>query len=142
MQTPLTNPSCSCGHRGREKYSYLHGLYVYDVDRAKEIVRDGRAAVPIAEESVRQCVEEAHLNDVHLGHVEPTMPGIIAIFTCHTEDDELLRTHLLIDGHHRAARCLQLGQPFQAYLLSEEESAAILLQKPPGRLRRQDLRGE
>ena len=130
MENDPPNTSCSCGRRGREKYSYLGGLYVYDVDRANEIVRDGRAAVPIAERSVRESVEECHLNEAHLWHVDPSLPGIIAIFTCHTEDGEFLRTHLMIDGHHRAARCIKLGLPFHAYLLSEEESESILLEKP------------
>ncbi len=142
MQPPPVSPSCSCGLRSREKYTYLGGLYVYDVDRANEIVRDGRAAVPIAEESVRESVGESQINAAHLWHVHPALPGIIAIFTCHTEDGEFLRTHLMIDGHHRAARCLQLGRPFHAYLLSEEESRATLLKKLDRPLRRADLRAE
>jgi SAM-dependent methyltransferase len=46
-----------------------------------------------------------------------------------------MQGHRLIDGHHRAARCLEEGTPFVAYLLSEEESRAVLLRSPdPARL--------
>ena len=124
--------------RGPETFRYLKGLYVYDVDRANVLVADGRAAVEIATESVRQCIEEAELREEHIAQVDTAVPGIVAILVCATEEG-VLRTHVLIDGHHRAARCLQLGVPFRAYLLSEQESEQVLLCKPAGVLRRSDL---
>jgi hypothetical protein len=141
MEKQANNDSCPCGQeqRGPETFWYLNHLYLYDVDRANAIVRDGRKAVELAADSVRQCVEEAHLNKAHVGHVDPSLPGVVAMFQCLTEDGESLRTHVLIDGHHRAARCLQLGMPFRAYLLSDEESEQVLLRKPTGVLRRADL---
>jgi hypothetical protein len=139
MNDKSLNCPCAAGPRGPETYAYLNRLYVYDVDRANEIVRDGRAAAAISEESVRQCVDEAQIHPEHVGHVDPALPGIVALFSCLTEDGEFLRTHVLIDGHHRAARCLQLGREFHAYLLSEAESEQILLRKPEGVLHRDDL---
>jgi hypothetical protein len=130
--------SCDCGPRRPETFRHLKGLYVYDVDRANALVADGRTAVEIAVESVRQCVDEAVLNEAHLAHVDPSVPGIVAILNCATEDG-VLRTHVMIDGHHRAARCLQLGTAFRAYLLSEQESEQVLLHKPVGILRRNDI---
>jgi hypothetical protein len=141
MEDKPSNGSCPCGRepRGPETFWYLNHLYLYDVDRAGAIVRDGRAAVELTVDSVRQCVAEAHLNEMHVGHVDPSVPGIVAIFRCVTEDGESLRTQVLIDGHHRAARCLQLGVPFRAHLLSAEESERVLLRKPAGVLRRADM---
>jgi hypothetical protein len=37
---------------------------------------------------------------------------------------------VLIDGNHRAARCLRDGLPFRAHLLTEAESEAVLLRSP------------
>jgi hypothetical protein len=63
-------------------------------------------------------------------HVDPQYPGIIT-FVWQTDTDGVThRGHLLIDGNHRAARCLRDDRPFFAYLLTEEESRAILLKSP------------
>jgi len=62
-------------------------------------------------------------------------PGIISyVFHC-TDSGEAVTAQLLIDGHHRAARCVRDRLPFFAYLLTEEESQAILVRSPakPGR---------
>jgi hypothetical protein len=37
---------------------------------------------------------------------------------------------VFIDGHHRAARALQLDQPFFVHVLSEDESRQIVLRSP------------
>ena len=40
--------------------------------------------------------------------------------------------HRLIDGHHRAAHCRELGIPYYVYILSEKESIEILSRAPKG----------
>src|SRR5437588_8934695 len=106
------------------------GLYEYDVDRACTLVRDGREPVELDEDSARSSVDESELDECHLPHVNPDIPGVIAHVRYATDQGEELHGHVLIDGHHRAARCLREQRPFLAYLLTEEESQAILLRGP------------
>jgi hypothetical protein len=122
-------PHCKSGAETyRCKY---HGQrYLYDISRARELVLDGREAVEIDEESIRLEVAETRIHREHLPHVETKYPGIIAHVWFPMKDGELAHGHLLIDGNHRAARCLQLGLPYYAYILTEEESLQILLKGP------------
>jgi glutamate-1-semialdehyde 2,1-aminomutase len=113
-----------------EVYLYLYNTYEFDVDRARVLVSDGREALEIEEESVRTAVERSDIDDCHIPHVNTDYPGIIAHLFHRTPDGEVVGAHLLIDGNHRAARCLREQRPFFAYLLSEEESRAILLRSP------------
>jgi hypothetical protein len=41
-----------------------------------------------------------------------------------------LHGNTLIDGHHRAARCLQDGLPYYVYVLNQLESQQILIHGP------------
>jgi len=118
------------GKSGKETFFYMSGKYKYDVDRAREIVSDGREPVEVEEDSVRASVAECDLDEFHLPHVDPTIPGIIAHIHYPTSHGRIVKAFVLIDGHHRAARCLKDGLPYHAYLLDEEESVAILLRKP------------
>jgi hypothetical protein len=119
-------PRCKSGH----EYFWYLGLYDFDVDRARELVADGREAVEVEEECVRLSVAESEMCEPHVQHVNPAYPGIIAHVRYRADDGEWLRGHVLIDGHHRAARCLQDGRPFFAHLLTEQESLAILVKSP------------
>jgi len=110
----------------------MHRAYIFDVDKANRLIRDGREPVVVEEESVRYCTEKTEVNPEHVPHVDPTRPGIIAHVQYRSEEGEVFRGHVLIDGNHRAVRCLQLDRPFFAFLLSEEESQAILLRRPEG----------
>jgi hypothetical protein len=109
----------------------MSDLYEYDVDQARALVRDGREPVEVEVESVRHSVASSTIDDFHVPHVDPTIPGVIAHVQFHVDSGECVKGHLLIDGHHRAARCLKEGRPFFAYLLNEAESEAILLRSPP-----------
>jgi hypothetical protein len=130
VETPAHQDDCPrCKHREGEYYWYL-GLYEFDVDRARALVADGREPVEVDEESVRVSVKESEIHPQHVDHVDPTIPGIIAHVFYPTEDGEEVHAHLLIDGNHRAARCLRDGLPYFAYVLSEEESRAILMLSP------------
>jgi hypothetical protein len=114
-----------------ETFWYFHEMYIFDVDKANELVCDGREPVELDEQSVRMSLaERAELNPEHVARVDPSRPGIIAHVQYRTENGELFKGHVLIDGNHRAARCLELERPFLAYLLTEAESRAILLRSP------------
>ena len=115
---------------GPETYHYLQRQYVYDVDQAREIVQDGREAVELEPEDVEYSVDNSRIFPQHLEHVQTQYPGIMAHIWFPTENGELVHGHLLIDGNHRAARCLQLGLPFYVHLLSEVESRQVLLKSP------------
>lgn len=140
IQDPPATQACPRCKRGRETYVYMNERFEFDVDRAREIVQDGREALEIEEESVRESVEASEIHEMHIAHVDPSIPGIIAHLFYRTPEGETIRAHLLIDGNHRAARCLQDQRPFEAYLLTEEESEAVLLRSPdkPGPLRPAD----
>ncbi|MDB5335324.1 MAG: hypothetical protein JWN70_943 [Planctomycetaceae bacterium] len=121
-----------CPHcvTGRETFWYMAHKYLYDVDLARTLVRDGREEVELDDESVQHSVDTSVIHAGHLPHVNTKYPGIIAHITYRTETGELVRGHVLIDGHHRAARCLQLKIPFFVYLLTDEESETVLLKGP------------
>ncbi len=130
MSAVIENTECSHCVDGPETYWYMAHKYLFDVDYARQLVSDGREPVEIDDESVQHAVETSVINEAHLAHVKTEYPGIIAHIWYTTEDGEVIHGHLLIDGHHRAARCLQLGLPFFATLLSEEESRTVLLKSP------------
>ncbi len=124
-------PKCCNGERGEEVFRFLGGQLVFDVARAKQLVADGRAAEEVEGEVVEYAVRNSVLIAGHLAHVDPARPGIMAHFQ-YAAEGETVKGHVLIDGNHRAARCLQLHRPFFAYFLSEEESQAILLPQELG----------
>lgn len=111
---------------GPETYGYLKRSYVYDVDRAREIVSDGRVPVELDVSDVAYCVDNSRIHQQHLDHVDTKYPGMLAHLWGPGEGGSWEHGHLLIDGNHRAARCLRDGIPFHAYLLSEEETESIL----------------
>lgn len=104
--------------------------YIFDVDLARELVQDGREPVEVSRPDVRYSVKISRLHDYHVPHVNTEYPGIISYVWLPCADGKWRRGHLLIDGHHRAARCLDLAKPYFAYLLSERESRKILLKSP------------
>lgn len=121
---------CKHCRSGEEVFRYMQRRYVFDVDLAREIANDGREPVEVEEADVQFSVDSSRIYEEHVQHVNIKYPGIIAFIHYITEEGELITAHLLIDGHHRAARCLQLNEPFFAFLLTQEESLDILLQSP------------
>ena len=106
--------------------------YVFDVDKARELVADGREKIELEPEDVKYAVGRCEINETHVAHVDPTIPGIMSHIYFVDDDGTLVHGHRLIDGHHRAARCLQLGIPFYIRVLSEAESVKILIRAPKG----------
>ena len=132
MSAAMEGSTTDCPHcrSGPETYWYMKHRYLFDVDLAREFVQDHRAPVEVEEESVRQSVEWSVIHPEHIGHVKTQYPGIITHVWYPQPNGEELHGHLLIDGNHRAARCLELGIPFFAHVLTEEESRRILLKSP------------
>jgi hypothetical protein len=118
----------SCPHckSGPETYGYLKRTFVYDVDRARRIVADGREPVEMDQSDVAYCVKNSRIYKEHIDHVKPEYPGILAHLWGPGKGGVLEHGHVLIDGNHRAARCLRDGLSYRAYLLTEEESERIL----------------
>ena len=130
--TDATHDECPHCVGGEETYGYHKRSWVYDVDRAREIVSDGRNAVELETEDVEYLVDSSRIYAQHLDHVDTRYPGILAHLWGPGAEGTWEHGHLLIDGNHRAARCLRDGLPFRAYLLSEDESEEIL-ERGPGR---------
>lgn len=128
LETPC--PNCV---DGPETFWYMANKYLFDVDHARRLVADGRETVELDEESTQFSVKTSDINPRHLPHVNTEYPGIIAHIWYPDESGETIHGHLLIDGHHRAARCLELGLPFFVCLLTEDESEQILLRSPSQR---------
>lgn len=115
---------------GAQTYGFLHRLYKFDVDRAREIVLDGREALELEPDDVRFSVEGCRIHPQHLDHVDPKYPGIIAHYWYPMPDGTVAQGHVLIDGNHRAARCLRDGLPYFVHILSEAESREVTLRAP------------
>lgn len=130
--SPEECPHC---RPGSETFRYFKGAYNFDVDLARKLVGDGREAVELDPEDVRHSVDISRIYPQHLPHVSTEFPGIIAHVWGPGAGGRWLHGHLLIDGHHRAARCLQLSIPYKVYLLSERESEQVLIQGPISRRR-------
>jgi hypothetical protein len=130
MAKRITKARCSiCRKRGRETFLYMDRQFVFDIDRARRIVSDGRKPVQLDEEDVRFAVKTSHVNRNHVPHVDPSIPGIIS-HVFYPQDGEIIQGHVFIDGHHRAARALDLNQPFFVHVLTEDESRQIVLESP------------
>jgi hypothetical protein len=94
--------------------------YIFRNDTAKELVSAGRNAIPITAESLLHLLGMNYFDEGHLGHVDPAKPGI-----CTRRFGGLI----LLDGIHRAVRCLAEKRPFLAHELSYEESLDCLVQQ-------------
>jgi len=95
-------------------------VYLFRNDMAKQMAAGGRSTAPIAAESLLHLLGMNYFDEAHLGHVDPAQPGI---FT------RRFGGLILLDGIHRAVRCLAEKRPFFAYELSYEESLACLVQQ-------------
>src|SRR5262245_65904177 len=82
---------------GQETSTYLGNSYEYDVDHARRLTGDGREPVEVEEESVRESVLECTIDEHHIDHVDPTIPGLIAPIRATTEDGAQGTAHVLID---------------------------------------------
>jgi hypothetical protein len=123
---------CSRDPERGEVFRCYRGNYTFDVDLAREYISDGRKPVLMEADDVAYSIQRAEINEGHLEHVDPTLPGIVCHVFVPTTDGEIVRATRLIDGHHRAARNLRDGTDFYVYVLSQRESVKILIRSPKG----------
>lgn len=105
-------------------------LFKFDVDLARKIVADGREPVELEPDDVKYAVEWSHICSQHVAHVDVQFPGIVAHYWYTESDGTILHGTVLIDGHHRAARTLELNIPFFVCVLTEEESLQVTVRAP------------
>lgn len=125
-QTEMECPQCQ---DGPEYYRMLYDTYKFDVDLAREIVADGRPSVELEPDDVTHSLEWAHIHRPHLNHVDTRFPGIIAHYW-HKAEGEVMHGHVLIDGHHRAAKLHEAGRAFFVHILTEDESRQVTMRSP------------
>ncbi len=130
-----------CGN-GEETFRYMDRLWRFDVDLARQCVNDGREVVELEPDDVKFSVEVCRIYPQHVKHVNPVYPGIIAHIWYPEPDGNVAHGHLLIDGHHRAARCLELERPYYVHILTEEESRAVMIDGPDVASILEQLKGE
>ena len=105
-------------------------LYKFDVDLAREIVAGDRERFELDPDDVKYAVEWSSICKQHLAHVDLKYPGIVAHYWFPEKDGTILKGTVLIDGHHRAAKSLEAGEPFFVYVLSEDESRRVTVRAP------------
>jgi acetyl-CoA carboxylase beta subunit len=135
-QTSARKKCPVCTATGSETFWFLRKSFIFDVDRAREITQDGRSAILLDRDDVRYAVDSSRITDSHVPHVNVSYPGIIARVRYTQDDGSVVTGDVLIDGHHRAARCLQLRRPFSVYLLNYAESDAVLTRRPDANRRK------
>lgn len=93
-------------------------VFAWAIDLAIKFCSDGRMPFPVPMQDLGTILGVNEINQGHLEHVDPRIPGIAC--TCGAINGCALL--VLIDGSHRAARCLKERRPFLVYTLTEEES--------------------
>lgn len=119
-----------CGKNGAETFNFMRRSFVFDVDRARELTQDGRKPIELDRSDVLFAVDTSRIYIEHVPHVTTRFPGIVARVRCVKNDGRAVEGDLLIDGHHRAAKCLQTGKPYLVYRLSTDETDSVLLTRP------------
>jgi len=94
--------------------------HLFDVNKAKKLVADGRPAIELAPQAILEILKVNYYDPNHLEHVDPEKPGILL---------QRFGGLVLIDGIHRAARCQQEGRDFHVYVLNYKESLACLVRQ-------------
>ena len=94
------------------------GSSLFDVEKAKQIVSDARRPELLRPDALAPLLFTSHFEEAHLPHVNLDSPGILG---------QRFSGSFLLDGVHRAARCVQQGTDFHAFLLTQEETLSCLV---------------
>ena len=81
---------------------------------------DGRPAIAIPESTLQRMAAVNEYSSVHLAHVDPDKPGIMV---------QRFGGLVLLDGIHRAVRCLKEDKAFRACMLNYQESLTCLVRQ-------------
>lgn len=131
-----------------EAFSSCFGMAVYDVDKAREMVKDGREIHEVPTINVAEWVSynlegkclvgRTSVSETHIDHVPDSQDDpVIFAYSLRREGEK--RTLMPIDGNHRIARAIKYNQQFvYAVVLSEEETDSILTDNrmPPRKARK------
>lgn len=124
---------CSrCSRENGEVFRCYRQKFEFDVDQARQIVADGRLPLELDADDIAYSIDHCEINEAHISHVDSSIPGIVSHVFFPDADGNVHHAHRLIDGHHRAARCLRDGYPFRVFILTEAESVRILSRAPEG----------
>jgi hypothetical protein len=94
------------------------GSSVFDVEKAKQIVADGRRPVLVPADALAPFLAASHYEEAHLPHVDPDRPGILG---------QRFSGLFIVDGVHRATRCLHEQRDFHACVLTQQETLSCLV---------------
>lgn len=94
------------------------GSSLFDVEKAQQIVSDGRRPEFLPREALAPLLAASRYEEAHLAHVDPARAGILG---------QRFSGFFLLDGVHRAARCLQQGKDFHVFVLTPEETLSCLV---------------
>lgn len=128
--------------------TFNFGMAVYDVDKAREMVKDRRDIHEVPTTDVANWVSynlegkmffgRILVCEGHIDHVPDSKDDpIIFAYSLRREGEK--RTLVPIDGNHRIARAIKYSQPLvYAVVLSEEETDGILTDNrtPPPKARK------
>ncbi|NNJ13391.1 hypothetical protein EKD04_023990 [Chloroflexales bacterium ZM16-3] len=108
-------------------------FFVWSIPLAQAIIRL-RAAYrqpvemrTLTPDELQDVIRVHEINPEHIKHLPATAteePGIAVTLLASKHVSEIY----IIDGSHRAARCLAEGRPFRVYVLNRTESEIALLQ--------------
>ena len=126
----VKHKDCSRCTREGEAFRCYRNTFKFDIDLAREILSDGREPVEMDADDIQYSLDRCEINEGHIDHVDPTIPGIVTHVFVPDQEGNVHHATRLIDGHHRAARCLRDGLPYFVRVLTEEESVRILKRAP------------
>ena len=129
MKTEEIDKGCSRCSRIKkhgEAFRCYKNTFKFNVTTARQIVSDGREKFLLDVDDVEYSIDRAEINEKHVDHVDVSIPGIVCHVFFPTKDGRVVQAQRLIDGHHRAAKCLKMGLPYYAFILTEKESLTIL----------------
>jgi hypothetical protein len=108
-----------------------YGSYAFDVHRIKEDIAFLRKTFPAQIDKYIATIPKEYVANMlfvnvtepkHYDHVTSTEPGIVVVIE--RPEGTML---CLVDGNHRAGKCLRDGQPFKAYVLPWENAKRYLI---------------
>lgn len=102
-----------------------YGTFTWNVEQASRLASQDVFELDI--EQTSRFLQVTVNEPLHYDHIDPTIPGIVAQVPIELPDPLLV----MIDGGHRAGRCLRDKLPFSVRFLEPEESRKCILHMIP-----------
>ena len=127
-----------------EIFSSGFGMVTYDVDKARQMVKDGREVHEVPTVNVAEWVSynlegklffgRNHVHENHIDHVSDSLEDPVIFAYSFRYEEGQKRNLMPIDGNHRIAKAIKYKQPVvYAVILNEEETDSILTDNRPPR---------